>query len=162
MIDDFNVSEELGGSDDLYKNMGDGELKPGRQAIYVDRYTLNKNNKSSSKYYGRPQLIINLLGCDDNVNNRGCEASIYFPVVTKQWAEEVPEMIRQGRFLKAFFTGLGIKDFKISELTRYLDDMRNMPFMADIKNVKDGFAQLETLGFTDGAAASTGLTDLPF
>lgn len=162
MIDDYDISEELQDSDNLYEEIGDGELKPGKQIVYIDRYTMSKNNKNGSKYFGRPQLIINIIGCDNNVANRGDEASCYFPIVTKQWVEEEPEMKRQGRFLKAFFTGLGISDFKVSNIKTYLDQMRKMPFMVNITKVDNGFVQMETLGFIDSMASPIDIDEAPF
>jgi hypothetical protein len=162
MIDDYDVMDELQDSDDIYKELGDGELKAGKQAVYIDRYTMNHNSNPSSKYHGKPQLIINLFGCDDNVGNRGDEASVYFPIVTSAWAKEEPNMKRQARFMKAFFSGLGIKDFKVSMLKTYLEEIRKMPFMANITKVDNGFAQLETMGFCDGTAVSHDPNDAPF
>ena len=156
MIDDYDVTEDLQGSDEMYEELGDGAMKPGVQIIYIDRYTLNRNKKS-----GKPQLIMNFIGADDALDNRSHEASCWFPVVTKAWAEEDPSMKAKARFLKAFFTGLDVVPFQVSKLKETLDGMLKMPFRAKVQ-VRGEFTNVETLGFCDGATTSVNDSEVPF
>jgi hypothetical protein len=154
-VDNYDVTEDLKGADELYDKIGDGTFKPGEQIVYIDRYSIGRNAKTQ-----RPQLIINILGADDLVDNRACEAMLCFKIVTPEWVNVEPEVKRFARFLKGFFEALGIKDFKVTKLGEYLDGMLKMPFKAKIR-VSGDFVNADPIGFVDGVD-STKMTDLPF